>query len=277
MNAKDILEKIKKSCDEIVLSLKSALANLRKNIKNNFQSIKPDGYQPQDSSDSPTQDVSPEASDQNSTNAKSDTTSATKEAAAPSHQKPSSIGLTIALSLLDIIASLVFIATIVIAIKPGILAGKLNAPSASYHVVFEKIGKTLMKIETTTVSQISASQAFFVGLGLIIFGIIKTAVLLSAKNGTKKTVSALTLAMTYFACFMISDKFLLFAIFILLLYFTFSYSCGFSTLVVFTKFGVVIVAAIAIYIAVHFALYPVLAREASDVMNKLSLPIKRWW
>lgn len=276
MNAKDILEKIKKSCDEIVLSLKSALANLGKNIKNNFQSIKPDGNQPQDSSDSPTQDVSPEASDQNSTNAKPDTTATTKEAAAPSHQKPSSIGLTIALSLLDIIASLVFIAAIVIAIKPGILAGKLNAPSASYHVVFEKIGKTLMKIETTTVSQISASQAFFVGLGLIIFGIIKIAVLLSAKNGTKKTVSALTLAMTYFACFMISDKFLLFAIFILLLYFTFSYSCGFSTLVVFTKFGVVIVAAIAIYIAVHFAIEPELLKKTKEIFAALSLPIKRW-
>ena len=218
-----------------------------------------------------------ETQDQNSTNAKSDTTSATKEAAATSHQKPSSIGLTIALSLLDIIASLVFIATIVIAIKPGILAGKLNVPSASYHVVFEKIGKTLMKIETTTVSRPSAGQAFFVGLGLIIFGILKIVVLLSAKNGTKKIVSALTLAMTYSACFMISDKFLLFAIFILLLYFTFSYSCGFSSLVVFTKFGVVIVATIAIYVAVHFALDPVLAREASDVMNKLSLPIKRWW
>lgn len=277
MNAKEILKKIKRNCDESILSLKSVLANLRKKFKNNFQSTKINGYQEQDSSGSPTQDVSPEASDQNSTNASSATTSATKETAAPSHQKPSSIGLTIALSLLDIIASLVFIATIVIAIKPGILAGKLNAPSASYHVVFEKIGKTLMKIETTTVSQISASQAFFVGLGLIIFGILKIVVLLVAKSGTKKIVSALTLAMTYFACFMISDKFLLFAIFILLLYFTFSYSCGFSTLVVFTKFGVVIVAAIAIYAAVHLALDPVLAREASDVMNKLSLPIKRWW
>lgn len=277
MNAKDILEKIKKSCDEIVLSLKSALANLSKKFKNSFQSTKTNGYQEQDSSGSPAQDVSPEASDQNSTNAKSDTTSATKEAAAPSHQKPSSIGLTIALSLLDIIASLVFIVTIVIAIKPGILAGKLNAPSASYHVVFEKIGKTLMKIETTTVSQISASQAFFVGLGLIIFGILKTAVLLSAKNGTKKIVSALTLVMTYFACFMISDKFLLFTIFILLLYFTFDYSCGFSTPVVLVKLGIVIISAIIIYVAVHFAIEPKLCDAVKKIYEGLRLPILHWW
>lgn len=277
MNAKDILEKIKKSCDEIVLSLKSALANLSKKFKNSFQNTKTNGYQEQDSSGSPAQDVSPKATDQNSTNAKSDTTSATKETTSPNHQKPSSIGLTIALSLLDIIASLVFIAAIVIAIKPGILAGKLNAPSASYHVVFEKIGKTLMKIETTTISQPSAAQMFFVGLGLVIFGVLKIAVILAAKSGTKKTVSALTLAMIYFACFMISDKFLLFAIFILLLYFTFSYSYGFSTPVILIKICVIVLAALTIYIAVHFTIKPDLLKKAKEILSDLSLPIQRWW
>lgn len=268
--------------DAIIHNARESLNSIKAFAKNAAQKIKAainsdkEKNDDEEKAETP-QDETIKTQDQNSTNASSDTTSATKEAAAPSHQKPSSIGLTIALSLLDIIASLVFIATIVIAIKPGILAGKLNVPSASYHVVFEKIGKTLMKIETTMVSRPSAGQAFFVGLGLVIYGLLKVFVLLSAKNGTRKTVSILTLIMTYFACFMISDKFLLFTIFILLLYFTFSYSCGFSSLVAFTKFGVVIVAAIAIYVAVHFALDPVLAREASDVMNKLRLPIKRWW
>ena len=180
-------------------------------------------------------------------------------------------------SLLDIMASLVFIAAIVIAIKPGILAGRINAPSASYHVVFEKIGNTLMKIESTPVNRPSASQAFFVGLGLVIYGALKILVLLSVKNGTRKTVSILTLIITYFACFMMADKFLLFAIFILLLYASFEYSCEFPTALIFSKLAFVIVTAIAIYISVHLALDPNLAREVLDVMKKLSLPIKRWW
>ncbi len=268
--------------DAIIQNAQESLNSIKAFAKNAAQKIKAaiksdkekDGDE--EKADNP-QDETIETQEQNYTNAKTDTTSATKETASPNHQKPNSIGLAITLSLLDIIASLVFIAAMLIAIKPGILAGKLNAPSASYHVIFEKIGNTLMKIETTTVSRISVSQAFFVGLGLVIFGVLKIAVLLAAKNGSKKTISALTLAMTYFACFMVSDKFLLFTVFILLLYFTFSYSCGFSTPAVFVKLAVVIVTAIAIYIAVHFALDPVLAREASDVMNKLNLPIKRWW
>lgn len=268
--------------DAIIHNARESLNSIKAFAKNAAQKIKAaiNSDKKKDSdeekADTP-QDETIETQDQNSTNAKSDTTSATKETAAASHQKPSSIGLAITLSLLDIIASLVFIAAIVIAIKPGILAGKLNAPSASYHAIFEKIGNTLMKIETTMVSRPSPGQAFFVGLGLVIYGLLKVFVLLSAKNGTRKTVSILTLIMTYFACFMVSDKFLLFTIFILLLYFTFSYSCGFSTPAVLVKLAVVIVAAIAIYVAVHFALDSVLAREASNVMNKLSLPIKRWW
>ncbi len=277
MNAKDILEKAKKSINGILTSSKSALADLREKFKSNFQTENTNDKQTQDSNGNAEQNASSEASAQDSTNASPDTATTANAAAAPSPQKKSPLGLTIALSLLDIIASLVFIAAIAIAIKPGLLAGKLNAPAASYHVIFEKIGNTLMKIETTTISQPSAAQMFFVGLGLVIFGVLKIAVILAAKSGTKKTVSALTLAMIYFACFMVSDKFLLFTIFILLLYFTFSYSCGFSTPVVLTKFGVVIVAAIAIYIAVHFAIKPDLLKKAKEILLALSLPIQRWW
>lgn len=191
--------------------------------------------------------------------------------------KDKSVARLFAASLLDIMASLIFIAAIVIAIKPGILSGKLNAPAANYHVIFEKIGNTLMKIETTSVSRPSAAQAFFVGLCLVIYGLLKAAVLLFVKNGTRKTVSVLTLIMTYFACFMMSDKFLLFAIFILLLYACFEYSCEFPTALIFSKLAFVIITAIIIYISVHLALDSDLAKKVSDVLEKLSLPIKRWW
>jgi len=256
MNTKDILEKAKKSIDEFLTSSKSTLRDLQEKFKNKFQT--------KNAADNQTQAT-----------ADSDTTK--NDSAVQSKKEPKQIGLTIVLSLLDIMASLVFIAAIVIAIKPSLLEGKLTAPDASYSTVVKKVGNIILKIEATRIPATTAAQMFFVGLGLIIFGVLKAFVLLVAKSGTKKIVSALTLVMTYFACFMISDKFLLFTIFILLLYFTFDYSCGFSTPVVLVKLGIVIISAIIIYVAVHFAIKPNLREAVKDIYEALRLPILRWW
>ena len=106
MNTKDILEKAKKSIDEFLTSSKSTLRDLQEKFKNKFQTKN--------------------AAD-NQTQATVDSDTTKKDSVAQSDKEPKQIGLTIALSLLDIMASLVFIAAIVIAIKPSLLEGKLTA------------------------------------------------------------------------------------------------------------------------------------------------------
>lgn len=257
------IDKVKEQFNKFILTSKNKAKEFGEKLKAKFQSNKASDSQEQDSNENVSQT--------------SDNSEATKTAPeAKTIKEPKQIGLTIALVLLGVIASLVFIAAIVIALKPDLLRGNVNATEKSYFVIFKRIGNILMKIETKEVSPITAAQAFFVGLGLIIFGILKIIVLLLAKSGSKKIVSALTLTMTYFACFMMSDKFLLFSIFILLLYLTFDYSCGLSTRAVFIKLGVVVISAIVIYIAVHFAIDPSLRFAAKKLFEGLRLPILRW-
>ena len=267
MQPKEILDKAKKSIDEIIASTKATFKKFSEQIKNRFKS-----------NDASGETQTNEETAQNENDATKENSSAA-ESASPKSEKQTANGLgpTIALAILGIIASLIFIATIVIAIKPELLAGNAIALEKNYSVIFKKVGNILMKIETTELPPITAAQAFFTGLGLIIFGALKIIILVVAKSGTKKAVSALTLAMTYLACFMLSDKFLLFSIFILLLYLTFDYSCGFSTRVVLTKLGVLVVSAIVIYIAVHFAIDPSLPKAAQKIYEALRLPITRWW
>ena len=266
MQAKEILEKAKKSIDEILTSTKTSFKKFSEQIKTKFKS----------------KDASEAQADENTAQneeAAAKENSAAAETASPKSemQTANSLGRTIALAILGVIASLVFIAAIVIAKKSALLEGKLAAPDASYSTAVQKVGNIILKIETTRTTSATAAQMFFVGLALIIFGALKIVVLLIAKSGTKKVVSALILTMTYFACFMMSDKFLLFLIFILLLYLTFDYSCDFSTRTVLIKLGVLVISAIVIYIAVHFAIDPSLRYAAQKIYEGLRLPITRWW
>ncbi|MBO7123108.1 MAG: hypothetical protein J6V90_07505 [Treponema sp.] len=273
MNAKDILEKAQKSIDEYVSAAKNSFADFSQKLKGKFQSKKAGESQEQDSTENVAQ-----SSDDSDTTKKDSSATETKDTA-QNNQAPTSLGLTIALAILDIIASLVFVAAIVIAIKPSLLTDAPFDQLYKYTSFAEKIGDTLIKVEAIQdkiPKNTKILQACATGLGLIIFGLLKIVVLLTAKSGSKKIVSALTLAMTYLACFMMSDKFLLFSIFILLLYFTFSYSCGFSTPAVLVKFGVVVVSTIVIYVTVHFAIDPSLPKAAQKIFTALRLPILHW-
>lgn len=257
------IDKVKEQFNKFILTSKNKAKEFGEKLKAKFQSNKASDSQEQDSNENISQT--------------SDNSEATKTAPeAKTIKEPKQIGLTIALVLLGVIASLVFIAAIVIALKPSLLEGKVTAPKANYSTVVKKVGNIILKIEATRTTSASAAQMFFTGLDLIIFGALKIIILLAAKSGSKKIVSALTLTMTYFACFMMSDKFLLFSIFILLLYLTFDYSCGLSTRAVFIKLGVVVISAIVIYIAVHFAIDPSLRFAAKKLFEGLRLPILRW-
>lgn len=268
MQAKEILEKAKKSIDEILTSTKTSFKKFSEQIKTKFKS--------KDASEAQTN----EETAQNEEAAAKENSAAESASPKSEIQTANSLGRTIALAILGVIASLVFIAAIVIVIKPDLLKGSTDSNTYEFSKFEKKFANVFMRIEFTKFNgdkNLKILQAFFTGIGLIIFGALKIAVLLSAKSGSKKAVSILTLAMTYLACFMLSDKFLLFLIFILLLYFTFDYSCGFSTRVILIKLGILVISAIVIYIAVHFGINSDLRDAAQTIYNGLRLPHLRWW
>lgn len=190
------------------------------------------------------------------------------------------LSLLFFLAILDTIASLVFIAAIIIAIKPALIKGSVDPNTYEFSSIMKQIGNVFLRIEFTKYNgntNLRILQSFTTGIGLIIFTIIKIFILTAARNGTRKAISVLTLAMTLLACFIMSDKFLLFLIFIVLLHIVFEYSCGFPSALVFVKLGIVVAAAIASYIAIHFAFDQELAPALQKILDAIKLPSLRWW
>lgn len=190
------------------------------------------------------------------------------------------ITLTTFLSILDIVASLVFMVAVVVAIKPSLLTDEISKPLYNYSSFVGKIGDALVKIKITESSlpkNVEAAQHYLVGICLVVFGVLKICVLLAAQSGTKKVISVLTLAMTYLAWFLTGDKFLLFLIFVLLLHIIFEYSCGFSSALIFIKLGFVVLASIVVYVVLHFAFSEKLAAMAAEIFEALKLPDLPWW
>ena len=183
------------------------------------------------------------------------------------------------LAILDFAASLVFIAAIIVAIKPALLRGSVDANLYEFSSFTKKIGDFFMKIEFIKYNgdkNLRMIQAFATGAGLLLFALLKIFILTAAKNGTKKVISVLTLAMTLLACFMLSDKFLLFAIFVLLLYVCFEYSCRFPPALVFIKLALVSICAVILYVAIHFAFEPELRAAAVKIFDALKFPVMAW-
>lgn len=184
------------------------------------------------------------------------------------------------LSILDIVASLVFITAIVIAIKPSLLVDNISEKLYGCSYFVERIGETLIKIrivENYVPKNIAATQHCLIGICLIVFGVLKIYILFAARNGTKKIISVLALAMTYLACFLTGDKFLLFLIFILFLHVIFEYSCGFPSALIFIKLGFIVLLSVFGYVAIHFALDEELVEKATDIFRTLELPKLSWW
>lgn len=225
-----------------------------------------------------------EAQNDNATNKKENiektTTLETTKPAGKEYSTFGELSLLFFLAILDTIASLVFIAAIVIAIKPALLRGSVNPNAYEFSSIMKKIGNAFLRIEFTKYNgdnNLRVLQSFTTGIGLIIFTIIKIFILTAARNGTRKAISVLTLAMTLLACFIMPDKFLLFLMFVVLLHIVFEYSCGFPSALVFVKFGFIVAAAIACYIAIHFAFDQELAPALQKILDAIKLPSLRWW
>lgn len=163
----------------------------------------------------------------------SEPTAAEKPQAAPqdSQQKEASRGFSarsVLLSVLDVCASLIFIAAVVIAIKPE-LVPSLRAAEKNLQI-----------------EQAWILIAFYVGLKIV--------VALFSKGVGKKIISTLLVICTIFTFFLVTEKFLLFSILCLLLYFIFEYSCGLQTKTIIAKLIVIALLGYIGYVTAHILL-----------------------
>ena len=192
---------------------------------------------------------------------------------------------SVLLSVLDVCASLVFIAAVVIAIKPQILPFAENKTIPTTFNYFEKIGNYVLKVEVA--EQISPRleiwRNMFVAIGLIFYSIFKLIVLLCSKNSGQKIVSALLLIMTLLACFLVTNKFLLFIAFCLLIYFAFQYSCGIHTKCIFAKLIIICILGCSGYICLSILTddkalesYRIIVENVAAIKDSLYLRIN-WW
>ena len=158
-----ILDKAKKSIDEIIASTKTTFKNFSEQIKTKFKSK--DAYEAQTS----------EETAQNEETAAKENSAATESASPKSEiQTANGLGRTIALAILGIIASLVFIAAIVIVIKPALLKGSTDSNTYEFSKFGKKFANVFMRIEFTKFNgdkNLKILQAFFTGLGLIILAL----------------------------------------------------------------------------------------------------------
>ncbi len=176
------------------------------------------------------------------------------------------------LSLLDVCASLIFVAMVVIAIKPQILPFVEEADLPKHFVRIEKIGNYILQVDATLQSLSKKAimwKNIVIVIGLAIYTALKIIVLLFSKNTGRKIVSALLVAITLLACFLMTSKFLLFIAFCFLIYLAFEYSCGFHTRGIIAKLIILFILSSALYIVFSIRADPAASESYEIIMQNL--------
>ena len=163
------------------------------------------------------------------------------------------------LSLLDVCASLIFVAMVVIAIKPQILPFVEEADL--------QVDATLQSLSKKAIMW----KNIVIVIGLAIYTVLKMIVLLFSKNTGRKIVSALLVAITLLACFLMTSKFLLFIAFCFLIYLAFEYSCGFHTRGIIAKLIILFILSSALYIAFSIRADPAASESYEIIMQNLGI------
>ena len=188
----------------------------------------------------------------------------------------------IALSMLDLLAGLLFVAAVVIAIKPELLAyaiGKVTPPELFRSFCWQG---EYFKLFVFGVPQLEDAgelliwRNLFVVAALAVYVLLKLFVALHSKNNGNKIVSVLMIAMSILACSLVADKALIFIAFCLLIYIAFEYSCGLRTRIVFTKLLVLIGLAVIGYFAAHILLDSGCRLLLVESIQRFFLPGIRW-
>ena len=163
---------------------------------------------------------------------------------------------------------------IIIAVKPELLTETYTPRFVGK--VTESVGGGLLRFTIKTMEVpdegLMLARNFFVTTSLIVFLLMKIlAVVLS--QGTKRFVALIMLVMTLLSCWLISDKFLLFMIFCLLLNIGFQTLCNFQSKTIRKKLIWLLVLTLVCYVVVHI----LQLKEVQDILSIIGMELKRIW
>lgn len=176
--------------------------------------------------------------------------------------------------LFDFIASFIFILAIIIAVKPELLTETYTPRFVGKVTEFVGGGLLQFTIKTMVVPEdgLMLARNFFVTTSLIVFLLMKIlAVVLS--QGTKRFVALIMLVMTLLSCWLISDKFLLFITFCLLLNIGFQILCNFQAKTIRNKLIWLLVLTLVCYVTIHI----LQLKEVKDILSCIGMELKRIW
>mgnify|MGYP006916053615 CR=1 FL=1 len=170
----------------------------------------------------------------------------------------------------DLCADWLFVAAIVIRLKPALLSNYIWLKS------LENFGQRFPNVADFSLQTVPddiryVSIALFIQL-MFVFFVLKTVVILSCKN-SRRIVSVMLLVMLGVVIFLVGSKFLVFFILSLLILLTLQFSMEFERSVIKIKTFVFLLGSAFGYVATCFILNPEIARE---VMDLLSLKVT-WW
>ena len=193
------------------------------------------------------------------------------------------------LSLLDFLASVLFLSAVVIAVKPELLSPLVNNSMEKIPRVAQTInraGKYFLQItvrEKISDWRIVTVRNCFVLAFLAVYAGLKSAVIVHSARTIHKIMPFLLVSLSLASCALIADKFLLFVLFTLLLFASFEYSIGLSTKKIAKKLVKILINELLLYIIAHLAetktfregLYLV-ALGIAQASKNLFFPVQLW-
>lgn len=181
----------------------------------------------------------------------------------------------------DVLASLIFIAAIVIALKPELLGN-------SFYYEPRKITKDVIdiaghlfnfSITEKISSEILFIRNFWITVFMLGFVVLKFLVIVTKKS-LSKVATLLLLCLTLLSTYLLSENFLIFVLFSLILYICFEILCNFSRTTIITKCILLVIVSCNLYFLAHVLFFPgvreiiqTLASNFGLLWSQLSLPI----
>lgn len=154
----------------------------------------------------------------------------------------------------DLIAGLIFIITLIIALKPEFCTKITTFGISDENSFLSTIGHRFEILLFTVTEKDLMIRNVIVFFGLLFFTIFK--ILTISFSKTKNIiVSVLVFSLTIFTCFFIKEKFIAFLIYIIVFYFIFEFSCNFKLPVILKKIAILSVSFVILYFILHFLAY----------------------
>ena len=176
--------------------------------------------------------------------------------------------------IVDLCTDLILMFALLIFVKPQLLMKDfLNGVTASISGI--NISFFYYNWDLSVPQDILDKRNFIFIVLAGLFLILKIFISLSCRKN-RKAVTALLFIMLVADFFLIHEKFIIFAVLLLLILLTMQFSMGFSARVVRVKTLFFLLFSIVFYLVIHILLYDEFAEQVIEVLNIMKLPVK-WW